>query len=166
MLAGVAHDLGGGVETHRLRVQKRAGEDRRMVALDPGRGVDQQREARRVALGEAVGAEALDLVEAAFGEIRRIAVGFHAVQEPRAEFADVAVLLEGGERAAQAVGLVGGEARADDGDLHRLFLEERHAERLAEHVAERVGGELDLLLAAACGAGTDVPCRPGSGRGG
>ena len=62
------------------------------------------------------------------------------------EFADVAVLLERRQRAAQAVGLLGREARADDGDLHRLFLEQGHAEGLAQHLAQRVGGEADLLL--------------------
>jgi hypothetical protein len=56
------------------------------------------------------------------------------------------VLLEGGERPAQAVGLLGGEARADDGDLHRLFLEERHAQRLGQHLPQFVGGEAHLLL--------------------
>ena len=35
VLAGVPHDLGGGVEAHRLRVQKRAGEHVRMVAFEP-----------------------------------------------------------------------------------------------------------------------------------
>ena len=149
VLAGVADDLGRGVEAHRLGVEERAGEDRRVVALEPGRGVDEEREARGVALGEAVGAEALDLAEAAFGEVGRVAVRGHAGEEALAEGVDGADVLEGGERAAQPVGLVGGEAGADDGDLHRLLLEERHAEGLAEHLAERVGGERDLLLAAA-----------------
>ena len=36
--------------------------------------------------------------------------------------------LEGRHGAAQLVGLAGCEAGADDGDLHRLFLEQRHAE--------------------------------------
>jgi hypothetical protein len=147
VFAGVAHDLGRRVEAHGLRVQQRAGEDAGVVALEPGRGIDQQREAGGVAFGEAVGAEALDLGKAALGEILVVAVRAHAAQEAGAELADVAVLLEGGERAAQAVGLLRGEARADDGDLHRLFLEQRHAQRLAQHLAQRVGGEAHLLLA-------------------
>ncbi len=52
MLAGVAHDLRRRVEAHRLRVQQRAAEHVRMVALQPGRGIGDQREAGRVALRE------------------------------------------------------------------------------------------------------------------
>jgi hypothetical protein len=39
------------------------------VALEPAADVDQQREAGGVALGEAVFAEALDLLEDALGEL-------------------------------------------------------------------------------------------------
>ncbi len=73
VLARVAHDLRRGVEAHRLAVQQRAGEDGRVVALEPGRDIDQQREAGGVALREAVGAEALDLAEAALGEVALVA---------------------------------------------------------------------------------------------
>ncbi len=100
-----------------------------------------------MALGEAVGAESLDLGEAAFGELHVVAVPRHAGEEAVAELADIAVLLERRERAAQAIGLLGREAGADDRDLHRLLLEERHAEGLAQHLAQRVGGEGHLLLA-------------------
>ena len=34
--AGVADDLGGGVEAHGLRIQQRAGEGGRVVAFQPG----------------------------------------------------------------------------------------------------------------------------------
>src|SRR5690348_7334086 len=62
MFARVADDLRGGVEAHRLRVQQRAGERRWVAPLEPARHVDQVREARSMALGEAIFAEALDLV--------------------------------------------------------------------------------------------------------
>ena len=38
--------------------------------LDPGRDVDEMREARRMAFGKAVAAEAFDLAKAAFGKFR------------------------------------------------------------------------------------------------
>src|SRR3546814_18726111 len=85
MLRRVANDLRRRVEAHRLAVEQGGGESGRMPAFDPGRGVDEDREAGGVALREAVGAEALDLLEAAFGEIRVIAVGDHAAAEPLAE---------------------------------------------------------------------------------
>ena len=100
------------------------------MALKPGRDVDQQREAGGVGFGEAVFAEALDLLEAAFGEVLLVAALDHAVDEFLAEILDLAAAPEGGHGPAQAVGLAGREAGADHGDAHGLFLEERHAQRL------------------------------------
>ena len=57
--------------------------------------------------------------------------------------------LEGRHGAAQPVGLRGREAGADDRDLHRLLLEQRHAERLLEHALERLGRIGHRLQAAA-----------------
>ena len=65
VLARVAHDLRRRVEAHRLAVEQRRGEDVGVVAFEPGRDIDEQREAGGMALGKAVIAEALDLVEAA-----------------------------------------------------------------------------------------------------
>ena len=47
-----------------------------------------------------------------------------------AEAVDGADALERRHGAAQPVGLARLEARADDGDAHRLLLEQRHAQRL------------------------------------
>ena len=58
VLAGVAHQLGRGVEAHRLAVDQRGGERGRVVVLEPGRDVHQQREAGGVRFGKAVLAEA------------------------------------------------------------------------------------------------------------
>ena len=71
---GIADDLGGGVEAHRLAVEQGAGEVGGVVVLDPGGGVDQQGEGGGVAFGEAVFAEAADLHEAVFGEFAGVAV--------------------------------------------------------------------------------------------
>ena len=51
---------------------------------------------------------------------------------------------EGRHGAAQLVGLGRGEAGADDGDLHRLLLEQRHAQGLAQHLAQLLRGVVDL----------------------
>src|SRR5690606_15780630 len=108
--------------------------------------IDQQREAGGMALREAVLAEALDLVEAALGEVVLVAALEHPPDEPLAKAGDGAGLAEGGERAAELVRLVRREAGSDDGDAHGLLLEERHAQRLAQHLAQLLGGELDRLL--------------------
>ena len=68
VLAGVAHQLGRRIKTHRLAVEQRRGERGRIVMLQPGRDVDQQREAGGVRFGKAVFAEAADLPKHRFGE--------------------------------------------------------------------------------------------------
>src|SRR5262249_13759915 len=60
-LAGVADDLRGGIEAHRLRVEQRAAEGIRVVTFKPGRDVDELGKTRGMAFREAVGTEALDL---------------------------------------------------------------------------------------------------------
>src|SRR5690606_127544 len=59
----VLHDLAGRIEAHRLRIEQRTRERRRLVPLQPAADVDQLGERGRVALRESVGAEALDLLE-------------------------------------------------------------------------------------------------------
>ncbi len=166
VLAGVADDLGGGVEAHGLAVDKRGGEGRGLVALEPAGDVDEDGEARGVALGEAVLAEALDLLEAALGEVPRVAALEHAGDEPLAEGVDrVALALPRGHGAAELVGLVVGEARGDDRELHGLLLEERHAERAPEHLLDLGVGVGDRVGAVApAEVGVDHPAldRPGA----
>src|SRR5262249_19087793 len=61
VLARVAYQLRWLIEAHRLTVEDGGAEGVRIVALDPGRYVDQVREARRVALRKAILAEPFDL---------------------------------------------------------------------------------------------------------
>ncbi len=86
-----------------------------------------------MAFGKTIGAEALNLRKAARGEIAVVAFRGHALDHLRAERMDRADALEGRHGAAQLVGLRRREACANNGDLHRLLLKQRHAERLAEH---------------------------------
>src|SRR6185312_5492422 len=69
VLARVAHELRRRIESHRLAVEKRSGEDLGMEPLDPRRGIDQQRETGGVAFRKSVFAETFDLPKAALGEI-------------------------------------------------------------------------------------------------
>ena len=147
MFTHVAHDLGGSVEPHRLRVKQRAGENAGMVFLDPGAGIDQQGKTGGVTFGKAIAAEPFDLAETARREISVIPVRRHPAHEPVVKRADAAMFLERGQRAAQPIRFVGRKSGTDDGDLHRLFLKKRHAQRLAQNLAQRIGGEADLFLA-------------------
>ena len=102
---GVVHQRLRRVEAHRLRVEQRRAERGRVVQLEPGRGVDQQREADRVALGEAERGERLDLLVDLVGDRAGDAVGGHAVVEPDAHRLDLVLGSLRAHRPAQLVGL-------------------------------------------------------------
>ena len=95
-----------------------------------------------MALGEAVFPEPLDLVETVLGELGVIAARDHPPDHLLLEIADGAVVPEGGHGPAQAIGLLAGELGRDHGDLHRLLLEQGHAQGLAQHIGQfvRIGG--------------------------
>ena len=95
-------------------------------------------EARRMAFGKAVFAESLDLVETAFGEIRRIAARGHAADHLLLQRADRAAPPERRHGAAQLVGFVAGEFCGDHGKAHGLFLEQRNAHGFVEYAMEFV----------------------------
>ena len=145
MRTGVSYQLRRGIEAHRLAVEQAGEEGIGVVALEPAAGVGEEREAGGVALGEAVFAEAFDLLEDALGEVPVVAVLRHAVDEIVMEFADVAAALPRGHRAAQPVGLALGEVGREDGDLHHLLLEDGHAFRASEGDLE-LAGVFDLVV--------------------
>src|SRR5439155_6760244 len=111
MLALVADDLRWGIETHRLRIEEAAGKRRGIFPLEPARDVDQMREASRVAFGEAILAEALDLVEAALREIGIVAAFDHPPDHFLLQKLDISLRTEGSHRLAQLVSLLGAELR-------------------------------------------------------
>src|SRR5207344_3225151 len=78
--ARVADQAGRGVEAHRLGAQQGGGERGRVVALQPGAGVDQVGEADRVRLGEAVAGEGQDLGVDVLGDLVRAPPGRHPGQ--------------------------------------------------------------------------------------
>ena len=91
-----------------------------------------------MAFRKAVFAKAFDLAETARGEIRWIAAPGHAVDEFDAEAVDGADAPKRRHGAAQAIGLGGRKFRRHDRNAHRLFLEQRHAERLVQHLLQFV----------------------------
>ena len=118
------------------------------MVLDPGRNVDEQREARRVRLGKAVFAEAEDLPVDAFGELALVAALEHAADQALLERLETAFFLPRSHRAAQRIGLSRRESCGDDRKLHHLLLEDRHAERALEHALHflaRIDDRIDSL---------------------
>ena len=117
-----------------------------MMPLDPGRGIDQQRETRGMTFGKAITAEPLDLGKAPRGKVILIAVGPHAIHETALKIADRAVFPERRQRPAQPIRLGRSKPRTDDGDLHRLLLKQRHPQSLAQHPTQIVRREGHHLL--------------------
>ena len=95
-----------------------------------------------MALRKAVFAEASDLREAVLGEGAVVATRHHAVHHPALELVDGADMTEGGHGTTQLVRLFGRELRGLDRDPHRLLLKERHAQGLAQHVLQLIGGPM------------------------
>ena len=145
VFAGVAHELRGRVEAERLAIEHGGAEDIGIAAFDPARGIDQQRETGGVALGKAIFAKALDLTKAPLGEVALIASRRHAFDHLGLEALDRADAPEGRHGAAQFIGFGGGEAGGDNGDFHRLFLKQWHAQRLAQDAFQLSRGVDDLL---------------------
>ena len=100
MITGIADDLRRRIKTHWLAVQEGAGENRGIVAFEPGRDIDQQGETGGMRFGKAVITETFDLLEAAFGIVQFIALADHAVEKLLAEPADRAHTAKGRHRAA------------------------------------------------------------------
>ena len=100
-----------------------------------------------MAFGKPVAAEPLDLGKAADGEIGIIATFQHPADKAVTKPADGAHALEGGQRAAQPVGLGRGKAGRDHGDLHRLFLKQRHPIGAAQNLHHGGAQILDLFPA-------------------
>src|ERR1700722_1145065 len=91
-----------------------------------------------MAFGKTIAAETLDLFEAAFGEITRIATAYHSFDHLCAEFVDRTQIAECRHGAPESVGFRRCEPGRHDGELHRLFLEQRHALCFMKYVVKLV----------------------------
>src|SRR5262245_21698825 len=100
-----SHNLRRSIKAHGLRVKQRRREGGRVMAFDPGRDINDVGEARSVALGKAILAETLDLVEAALGELCRIAALRHAADHLLAQAIDGTAAAEGRHGAAKLIRL-------------------------------------------------------------
>jgi len=72
------------------------------MAFDVAGNVNEEREARRVAFGEAICAEAPDLIKTALGKIGRITVAAHAFEKIMLEGVNRADLFKGRHREEHA----------------------------------------------------------------
>src|SRR3984893_11140485 len=149
----IAHQLRGCVETHRLAVDERRAECRRFVVLQPGGDVDEQCEARAVRLRKSVFSKPQYLIEYLLRETLRIAAFQHAVDQLLLKRLQAALAFPGRHRAPQTISLARRKAGRHDGELHDLFLENRHTQGAFENrfdVLARIAHGL-LVVAAAQG---------------
>src|SRR5262249_11365097 len=105
MSARASHDLRRCIKAHRLRVEQRRAKCRGVMAFDPGRDIHKVGEARGMTLGETILAEALDLVEAALGELCRITALRHMADHLLAQAVNGAAAAEGRHGTAEFVRL-------------------------------------------------------------
>jgi hypothetical protein len=143
VVAGVAHQLGG-VEAHGLGIEDGRQEDIWVVAFHPAGGIGDQGKAGRMGFRKSVAAKALQLAERAIGEFLGVAVVEYAGDQLLLKCIDAACMLERRHGAAQLIGLRGSEAGSDHRHLHRLFLKQWHAERLAQHLLKGWGREVHI----------------------
>src|SRR5262245_24490162 len=115
MLLRITHDLRRSVETHRLTVEQRRREHIGIVAFEPGGGINNVGEARGMALGKSITAEAFDLPPAILREFLVVTVRSHSIEEFIAEAVDRSDTLERRHRAPQSIGLTWRKASSDDG---------------------------------------------------
>ena len=139
--ARIAHQLRRRVEPHRLAVDQRGAECRRLVALEPGGDVDQQREARGVGLGKAVFAEALDLLEDLPANSPRSRARACRRSDPRSKGSMPPLRFHAAMARRSRSASPGREAGRDDRELHHLFLEDRHAQRALEYRLHGLGSD-------------------------
>src|SRR5580692_3652349 len=101
----IVDQLRRGVKAHRLAVDERRREFGWVMAFEPGGDIREQGEAGGVRFGEAVLAEALDLLVDLIGELRRKASFEQAVAKLVAELFDDAAAPPGAHGAAQLIRL-------------------------------------------------------------
>src|SRR5215212_3333368 len=118
MAPRVLHQLRRSIEAHRLAVEERGAERSRVMAFQPSRYINEEREARSVRFRKTVLAEPEDLAIEAIRELGAVAMAGHAVLKLAFEVLEAAALLPRRHRAAQAVGFARREAGRDHGELH------------------------------------------------
>ena len=137
MALRVLHQREGVVEAHRLVVEERAHERRRVVGLQVRARVGDEREARRVRLGKAVERERADRAHDRVGRLARDPTLRHPAAQPSLDSLHALPGALEAHRPPQLLGLAAREAGRGHGDPQELLLEERHPERALQDRLER-----------------------------
>ena len=99
-----------------------------VVVSQPGRRIHEQGKTGGVTFRKAIVGKGVDLRKDTVRDITVDAVGVHAGEHLLPQRLHLFVTALVSHRAAQCVGLAGGESGAGNGHLHALFLKQRHTE--------------------------------------
>ena len=125
------------VEPHRLVVEERRVERRRVVHLEIRARVREQREAGGVRLGKPVQRERRDRRDDLLGRVAGDALPRHALAQLHFDLLHPLLGSLEAHRAPQLLGLAAGEAGGHHRHPQQLLLKQRHAERAREDRLER-----------------------------
>ena len=125
------------IEPHRLVVEERRVERRRVMHLEIRARVGQQREARRVRFGKSVQRERRDRRDDPLRGLAGDALPRHALAQLHFDLLHPLLGSLEAHRAPQFLGLAAGESGGHHRHPQQLLLEQRHAERAREHRLER-----------------------------
>ena len=117
--------------------------------LEPAACVHQQCKGCSVAFWKAVFAKALDLFKYLLCKLFLVAPRCHAVHNLGVVLLHTALALPRGHGAAQAIGLAGGKASGQHGDLHDLLLKHWHPQRAPQRLLQLRTGVAHRLFALA-----------------
>ena len=85
---------------------------------------------------KSISAKSLNLAKTTFGKIGIIATFYHAGDHFVVKAADFTMFFKCGHGAAQLIGLTAGKTSGNNGNLHGLFLKQRHTKRALQHRAQ------------------------------
>src|SRR5690348_2766243 len=91
-----------------------------------------------MALRETIGAKALDLLKAVFGELRIVTPPDHVSNQLLLKISNRPDITKRRHRTAQSICFFRGKSGGFNGDAHRLLLEQGHAERLVQDLVKLV----------------------------
>ncbi len=148
MVLGIANDLGGFIESHRLAVEEGSSEGGGVVAFKPGGNINQKCKAGGVRFRKSIFAKAFDLFKTTFGKIYFITALNHTFDHATAVELNIASMPKGCHCAPETIGFARREACSHNCDLHRLLLEQWDAFGFPQDFSEVFGWVFDFFFIA------------------
>ena len=137
------------IKTHRLAIDQRRTKRGRIVSLEPTRNVNQFGKTSRVRLWKTILTKTADLPEHLPRKLFGQSSFFHPRMQLLAELFNDPGLSPLPHRSSQLIRFAGRKPGRHHGQLHRLLLENRHAQRSMQHLLNRLVGVYRFFFAIA-----------------